>query len=153
MKQKKQIFLRRLPLSRFLAKTRKVNKISKKNFSKICHSKSTLNFNVLPLMYKMNALVISGVRSQVEILSEELQCSDQLCMYVCNLDESKLNTTNMIFVGMMAFVGVLTFARMITSVGIITCVGVMPPVSVICIAKVRHTLLRSFTLQFLLRTA
>ena len=39
----KKTFLRRLPLSRFLAKTLRVNKIAIKSFSKICTLDSTLN--------------------------------------------------------------------------------------------------------------
>ena len=38
-----QIFFRRFPLSRLLAKTLRVNKIIMKSFSKFCRSESTLN--------------------------------------------------------------------------------------------------------------
>ena len=40
---KQKIFLRRFPLSRFLAKTLRVKKFSMKSFSKICRSESTLS--------------------------------------------------------------------------------------------------------------
>ena len=42
----RKIFLRRFLLSRFLAKTLRIIKINQpwKNFSKICHSESTLNY-------------------------------------------------------------------------------------------------------------
>ena len=50
----KKIFLQQLPLSRVLAKTLRIHKITMKSFSKICGSESTLNCQVPPLMYKIN---------------------------------------------------------------------------------------------------
>ena len=54
---------RRLPLSRFLAKTLRVNKpLMKKFLKKICRSVSTLNCNPTA-HYKIKAHNMSGVRS------------------------------------------------------------------------------------------
>ena len=53
-----------------MAKTLRVNKIAMKVSQKICRSESTLNWDLQPLIYKINTHNISG-------------CNDQLCMYVC----------------------------------------------------------------------
>ena len=58
----KNIFLRPLPL-RFLAKIRKVNKITLKSFLKICRSESTLNCKAHHSCININAHNITGVRN------------------------------------------------------------------------------------------
>ena len=56
-----KMFLLWFPLSRFLAKTLRVNKM--KSFSKICRLESTLNCRSRHLMYKINTHNISDVRN------------------------------------------------------------------------------------------
>ena len=64
-----KIFLRQLPLTRFLEKTLKVKiKLPWKSFSEIGHSQSTLNCRSHLSHIKTNAHSISGVRDQVVIL-------------------------------------------------------------------------------------
>ena len=62
----RKVFLRRFPLSRFLAKTLRVNKIAMKSFSKYLSFGVDFKLQVPPLMYKkINTHNISGVRNQV----------------------------------------------------------------------------------------
>ena len=61
-KYEKYFFGDFLPLSRFLAKTLKVNKISMKNFSNLSFGVD-FELQVPPLMYRINAHNISGVRN------------------------------------------------------------------------------------------
>ena len=68
----KKIFLRRLPLSRFLAKTLRVNKTAMKKFLKTLSFGVDVKLQVPPLTYKINAHNMSGVRSQAVILTEGL---------------------------------------------------------------------------------
>ena len=71
----KKIYLRRLPLSRFLAKTLKVNKIAMKSVSKqICRSESTLDcrsprHSCIKLTH---TTYVSCVRNYVVILTKGL---------------------------------------------------------------------------------
>ena len=48
-----KVFLRRFPLSRFLAKTLRVNKIAMKSFQQICRSESALNCRSRHLCIKL----------------------------------------------------------------------------------------------------
>ena len=76
----RKIFLRRVPLSRFLAKTLRVNKPAMKNFFKILLFGGNIKLQVPPLTYKINAHNMSGVRNQAVILTEGLLWR---IMYVC----------------------------------------------------------------------
>ena len=62
---KKKIFLRRFALSRFLAKTLRVNKPVMKKFLKNLSSGVDVKLVAPPLMYKINAHNMSGVRRVV----------------------------------------------------------------------------------------
>ena len=92
---KKNIFLRQLTLSRFLTKSRRINEIAMQSFSK-----KNLSFGidfklkVLTLTYKINTHNNSGVRSQIVILTKELQRSiTYLCR--CKTQSKKLTVTSM----------------------------------------------------------
>ena len=61
----RKVFLRHFPLSRFLAKTLRVNKIAIKSFSKKLSFGVDFKLQVPPLMYKINTHNISSVRNQV----------------------------------------------------------------------------------------
>ena len=61
----RKVFLRRFPLSRFLAKTLRINKIAIKSFSKNLSFGVDFKLQDPPLMYKINTHNIRGVRNQV----------------------------------------------------------------------------------------
>ena len=60
-----KIFLQRFPLSRYVAKTLRVNKISMKSFSKILSFGVDFKLQVPPLIYKIRTHNISGVGKKV----------------------------------------------------------------------------------------
>ena len=59
-----KVFLRRFPISRFLAKTLSVNKIAMKSFLNLSFGVD-FKLQIPPLMYKINTHSINGVRNQV----------------------------------------------------------------------------------------
>ena len=68
----KKIFIRRFPLTRFLAKTLKVNKSAKKKFLKNLQFRVVVKLQILPFTYKINIHNMSVVRSYTVILTEGL---------------------------------------------------------------------------------
>ena len=86
----RKVFLRRFPLSRFLAKPQYI-RIAMKSFSKYLSFGVDFKLQVPPLMYKNNTHNICGVKNQVNN-SNMKGCNGQLCVYVCKLfqpDQSK----------------------------------------------------------------
>ena len=65
-----KLFHRLLPLSRFVAKTLRINNVAIKSFSKNLSLGVVIKLYLLPIVYKINAHNISGVRSQVLIPTE-----------------------------------------------------------------------------------
>ena len=61
--EKKKIFLRRLPLNSFLAKTLRVNTPAMKKFLKNLSYGVNVKLYIPPLTYKLNAHNMRGVRS------------------------------------------------------------------------------------------
>ena len=63
LKENMKTFLRRLPLSRFLAKTLRVNRIAMQNLLNNMSFEVDFKLYVAALMYKMNINNISGLRN------------------------------------------------------------------------------------------
>ena len=101
----KKVFLRRFPLSKFLAKTLRVNKIAMKSFSKNLLFGVAFKLQVPPLMKKINIHNISGVRNQVNNPDWRVVIANYVCVCVS------------IASIVLSFIGVFSFGNLKISAG------------------------------------